>query len=48
MKLKITKRDVLFFFVGVFTVIIIDTVVNWEDSKEAFREGFEEGMNRDK
>lgn len=48
MKIRIKKRDVLFFFIGVFTVIIIDTILNWEESKEAFNAGIEAAMSNDK
>ncbi|MDG1276881.1 MAG: hypothetical protein P8O16_06330 [Algoriphagus sp.] len=40
---KITKRDILFFFIGIATFFIFETVYNWEESKEAMRKGFENG-----
>lgn len=41
--MKITKRDVLFFFMGVFTLLIIETIFNWEEVKENAGEGFKDG-----
>jgi hypothetical protein len=46
MKLKITKRDILLFFIGVFTVIVIDTIVNWEENKADFKEGYDAAMEK--
>jgi len=43
MKRKITKRDILFFIIGIITVITFDAIINWEDNMTSFKEGFEEG-----
>jgi len=37
---KITKRDVLFFFLGLLTFFIIETIYNWEGSKKAVHRGW--------
>jgi hypothetical protein len=37
---KITKRDVAFFFVGIFTMLIIETVWDWDNSVKAFKKGW--------
>jgi hypothetical protein len=39
-KFNVTKREVVFFFIGVITVIIIDTLINWQDCKKGFLEGW--------
>lgn len=36
---KITKREVFFFFIGIFTMLIIDTVLDWDSSVKAFKAG---------
>jgi len=33
---KTTKCDVLFFFLGLLTFLMIDVIPDWEGSKEAF------------
>ena len=38
-KINITKRDIRFFFIGVITVIIIDSIINWEETKMDFLDG---------
>ncbi|WP_186299991.1 hypothetical protein [Algoriphagus algorifonticola] len=38
---KITKREIIAFVLGLFTILIIDTSLNWEEAKAAFREGYE-------
>jgi len=43
MKRKITKRDFLFFIIGIITMITFDAIINWEDNMKSFKEGFEEG-----
>ena len=39
-KIKITKRDIVFFFLGVLTVFVIDVFINWEDNKQDFLDGY--------
>ena len=36
---KITKRDVFFFFIGIFTMLIIESVWDWENTVKAFKAG---------
>jgi len=38
MKFKVTKRDLLFFFLGLLTFLFIHMIVHWEESKKAFEE----------
>jgi len=37
---KITKRDVAFFFIGIFTMLIIESVWDWDNSVKAFKKGW--------
>jgi hypothetical protein len=39
---KITKRDLLFFFLGILACFIFETVSSWESSKAAFMRGYNE------
>ncbi len=39
-KINITKRDIKFFFIGVITVIILDSLINWKENKKDFLDGF--------
>lgn len=43
MKIKITKRDIAFFFLGIFAVFLFDTIYNWDQAVEAFKKGYQEG-----
>ncbi len=45
MKLKITKRDVLFFVLGLLTFFIIELILNWGEAVEGFKEGYEDGLS---
>jgi hypothetical protein len=38
--MKITKRDITFFILGIVTFFIAGTIYDWEDSKKAFEDGF--------
>ena len=44
--MKITKRDIKFFFLGIVTMIILDFAWNWDErmqeGKEAWKEGVED------
>ena len=37
---KITKRDILVFFLGFITFFVIETVYDWEGAKKSFRKGW--------
>ena len=41
--MKITKKNILFFILGLLTYFIIDIATDWESSKKTFSEGFNEG-----
>lgn len=47
-KFNVTKREIVFFFLGVITVIIIDTLINWQDSKKSFLEGWNNAKTEEK
>jgi len=36
---KITKRDVAFFFIGIFTMLIIDSVLDWDSTVKSIKAG---------
>ena len=38
--MKITKRDIKFFFFGVLATFIVDLIWNWNEHVEAFKEGW--------
>ena len=40
---KITKRDVLFFLLGIVIMFIIELIFDWKGSVKSFNEGFEAG-----
>lgn len=43
MKLKITKRDLGSFFLGVFVMIILDLIFNWSENVADFKRGVNDG-----
>jgi len=49
MKIKITKRDVRVFFLGILTVLFLEMVLNWKENvkaiEEAYKEGYEAAKN---
>ncbi len=44
MKTKITKRDVAIFFLGIFAMLFIDLVWDWNSSVDAFKDGWKDGQ----
>jgi len=38
--MKIAKRDVVFFILGIITFFVVGTITDWDGSKKAFKEGF--------
>lgn len=38
--MKITKRDAIFFVLGLVAFFVVGTIYDWEGSKKAFRDGF--------
>ena len=37
--MKITKRDIAFFLLGFLTLFLIESILDWEGTKNAFMEG---------
>ena len=38
--MKITTRDLTFFILGILTLFIVESIMNWEESKKSFRESY--------
>jgi hypothetical protein len=38
--MKITKRDIAFFALGIFTIFIIESIIDWNGTKKSFKDGF--------
>ncbi len=38
--MKITRRNVVAFCIGILTLLTIESVVNWNSSVEAFQKGY--------
>jgi hypothetical protein len=43
--MNITKRDVKFFFLGVLSLFIIETILGWNDVVKDMKKGYIEGYN---
>ncbi len=43
---KITKRDIFFFFLGILLMLIVDIVMNWNNSDKAIKAGSDAFMNK--
>ena len=39
-KLKVSKRDITIFILGIFTMLVIDIIFDWESSKKSFIDGW--------
>jgi len=39
--MKITKRDIKFFVLGILTMLILESILDWEGVKKSFMEGYE-------
>jgi hypothetical protein len=37
--MKITKRVVVFFILGFITLVMIETIMDWQDNEKAFNDG---------
>ena len=40
MKFNITKREIRFFFLGILTLLLIDSAYNWKDFVKGFKDGY--------
>lgn len=41
--MKITKRDLLFFIIGLVTMFIVESIFDWKGTKDAYMKGYDEG-----
>lgn len=41
--MKITKRDVFIFILGILTMFILESIYDWESTKKSFNEGYQQG-----
>lgn len=39
--MKITGRDMKFFLLGVLTIFVINTIMDWEGTKESLKRGWD-------
>lgn len=44
--MKITKRDVKFFFLGMLVLFLLEFIFDWNNAVDDFTEGFNDGYNR--
>jgi hypothetical protein len=42
--MKIKKRDLFIFILGVVTWVIVDMALNWEQTVKDFEQGFKDGI----
>jgi hypothetical protein len=38
--MKINTRDLTFFILGILTLFIVESIMNWEESKKSFKESY--------
>ena len=38
--MKIKKRDIKFFILGILAFLIVDTIMNWNNAKKGFQKGY--------
>lgn len=43
--MKITKRDILFFIIGVLTMFVFESVYDWQGTKAAIKKGWNDGYS---
>jgi len=44
--MKIKGRDVLFFLLGIFTLFMIETIINWEHTKQVLKNSTTEEIKK--
>ncbi|MBB6459694.1 hypothetical protein [Flammeovirga kamogawensis] len=45
MKTKISRRDIIFIFIGAFSMLCIEVALDWDQHQAAFKKGYEAGRN---
>lgn len=43
--MKITKRDIKFFILGLLSFFIIETALSWNNVKKEIKQGYTDGYN---
>lgn len=43
---NLTKRDILFFLAGVFAMLLIETIYDWDSAKQSFMKGFNDAKGK--
>lgn len=43
--MKVTTRDIKFFFLGVLSLFLIETILGWNDVIKDMKKGYMEGYN---
>ena len=44
--MKIKGRDIWFFLLGIFTLFIIETIIDWDGTKQSLKNGYEQEMKK--
>jgi len=44
--MKIKGRDILFFLLGIFTIFMIETIMNWEHTKQIIKTSAKEELKQ--
>lgn len=44
--MKITKRDIKFFLIGFFCILIIETIFNWKSYVKAYEIGYNNAAHK--
>ena len=47
-KLNITKREIVFFFLGLVTMFIFEIIFDWKEVKSGFQDGYNDARNEAK
>ena len=43
---NLTKRDILFFVVGILSMLVIEALYDWEGTKQSFMKGFNDAPGK--
>ena len=44
--MKITKRDITFFFLGIICLFIFEAIYDWEKTVDSFNRGWHDGAKK--
>jgi hypothetical protein len=45
--MNIKKRDLVFFLLGLFSFLVIETIINWGEVKKDMRRGFNDATGQE-